>query len=196
MDFLQLNWQQIISAFVVLFAVIDVSGLIPIVIDLKNKGNEIDAGKAAGYSLVTFLVFLFLGNAILHLFHVDISSFAVAGALVIFVMAIEMILGIELFKMDDSPSGSATIVPLVFPLIAGAGSFTTLLSLRAEYSLANIIVALVLNLLLVYVVLKHVSKVEKFIGQGGVYVLRKFFGIILLAIAVKLFASNLSTLLS
>lgn len=195
MEFLHLNWQEITSAFVVLFAVIDVSGLIPIIIDLKNKGNEINAAKAAGYSLITFLAFLFMGNIILQLFHVDISSFAVAGALVIFVMAIEMIFGIEIFKMDDSPSGSATIVPLVFPLIAGAGSFTTLLSLRAEYALSNIIVALVLNLVLVYVVIKHVSKVEKVIGQGGVYVLRKFFGIILLAIAVKLFASNLSTLL-
>lgn len=192
---LQFNIQESISAFVVLFAVIDITGLIPIIIDLKKKSNDINAGKAAIYSLSTFLAFLFMGDMMLKLFNVDISSFAVAGALVIFVMAVEMIFGVEIFKMDG-PAGSTTIVPLVFPLIAGAGSFTTLLSLRAEYNLLNILIALVLNILLVYIVIKNVHWLEKLLGQGGVYVLRKFFGIILLAISVRLFTSNLSILIS
>ena len=131
----------------------------------------------------------------LQLFHVDISSFAIAGSLVIFVMAIEMIFGVEIFKMDG-PAGSATIVPIVFPLIAGAGSFTTLLSLRALYSLLDIIIALVLNILIIYIVIKRVNIIEKLLGKGGVYVLRKFFGIILLAISVRMFIDNLTKLLS
>ena len=187
--------QEIISAFVVLFAVIDITGLVPIIIDLKEKGNEINAGKAAFYSLFSFIVFLFMGNMMLQLFHVDISSFAIAGSLVIFVMAIEMIFGVEIFKMDG-PAGSATIVPIVFPLIAGAGSFTTLLSLRALYSLLDIIIALVLNILIIYIVIKRVNIIEKLLGKGGVYVLRKFFGIILLAISVRMFIDNLTKLLS
>ncbi len=194
MSQLYFSFQEIASAFVVLFAVIDVAGLVPIIIDLKNKGNDLNAAKAFIYSLIVFLAFLFLGDIILRLFGVDISSFAVAGALVIFVMAVEMIFGVEIFKMDG-PEGSATIVPLVFPLIAGAGSFTTLLSLRAEYNLLNIIVALLVNLIIVYIVLKKIHLVERIFGQGGIYVLRKFFGIILLAISVKLFTSNLSALL-
>ena len=187
--------REVISAFVVLFAVIDITGLVPIIIDLKEKGNEINAGKAAFYSLFSFIVFLFMGNMMLQLFHVDISSFAIAGSLVIFVMAIEMIFGVEIFKMDG-PAGSATIVPIVFPLIAGAGSFTTLLSLRALYSLLDIIIALVLNILIIYIVIKRVNIIEKLLGKGGVYVLRKFFGIILLAISVRMFIDNLTKLLS
>lgn len=190
-----MNIQEIISAFVSLFAVIDITGLVPIIIDLKEKGNEINAGKAAFYSLFSFIVFLFMGNMMLQLFHVDISSFAIAGSLVIFVMAIEMIFGVEIFKMDG-PAGSATIVPIVFPLIAGAGSFTTLLSLRALYSLLDIIIALVLNILIIYIVIKRVNIIEKLLGKGGVYVLRKFFGIILLAISVRMFIDNLTKLLS
>lgn len=189
------DFQQIVSAFVVLFAVIDVAGLIPILISLKEKGDQIDARKTAVFSLGTFLAFLFMGDVVLKLFGVDISSFAVAGALVIFGMAIEMIFGIELFKMDG-PKGSATIVPVVFPFIAGAGSFTALLSLRAEYHLSNIIVALILNIAVVYLVIRKLDLIARLIGPGGIYVLRKFFGIILLAISVKLFTSNLATLLS
>ncbi len=194
-NLLHFDIQEIISAFVVLFAVIDITGLFPIIIDLKEKGNEINAGKAAFYSLFSFIVFLFMGNMMLQLFHVDISSFAIAGSLVIFVMAIEMIFGVEIFKMDG-PAGSATIVPIVFPLIAGAGSFTTLLSLRALYSLLDIIIALVLNILIIYIVIKRVNIIEKLLGKGGVYVLRKFFGIILLAISVRMFIDNLTKLLS
>ena len=194
-NLLHFDIQEVISAFVVLFAVIDITGLVPIIIDLNEKGNEINAGKAAFYSLFSFIVFLFMGNMMLQLFHVDISSFAIAGSLVIFVMAIEMIFGVEIFKMDG-PAGSATIVPIVFPLIAGAGSFTTLLSLRALYSLLDIIIALVLNILIIYIVIKRVNIIEKLLGKGGVYVLRKFFGIILLAISVRMFIDNLTKLLS
>ena len=194
-NLLHFDIQEVISAFVVLFAVIDITGLVPIIIDLKEKGNEINAGKAAFYSLFSFIVFLFMGNMMLQLFHVDISSFAIAGSLVIFVMAIEMIFGVEIFKMDG-PAGSATIVPIVFPLIAGAGSFTTLLSLRALYSLLDIIIALVLNILIIYIVIKRVNIIEKLLGKGGVYVLRKFFGNILLAISVRMFIDNLTKLLS
>lgn len=194
-NLLHFDIQEVISAFVVLFAVIDITGLVPIIIDLKQKGNDINAGKAAFYSLFTFIAFLFMGNMMLQLFHVDISSFAIAGSLVIFVMAIEMIFGVEIFKMDG-PSGSATIVPIVFPLIAGAGSFTTLLSLRALYSLLDIIIALVLNIIIIYIVIKRVNLIERLLGKGGVYVLRKFFGIILLAISVRMFIDNLTKLLS
>ena len=186
--------QEIVSAFVVLFAVIDVTGLLPVFIDYQNKGLKISPAKAAIYSLITFVAFHFAGNAILQLFQVDISSFAVAGSLVIFGMAIEMIFGVEIFR-NDGPDGSATLVPIVFPLIAGAGSFTALLSLRALYSLPDILIALVLNIIIVYLVLRYAFLVEKIFGKAFVYVLRKLFGIILLAISVRMFVSNLTKLL-
>ena len=188
------NFQEALSAFMVLFAVIDISGLTPILIDLQQKsGGSVNAGKAAFFSLAVLLIFLFVGDLVLKLFGVDVSSFAVAGALVIFVMAIEMTFGVEIFKFDG-PKDSITIIPVVFPFIAGAGSFTTLLSLRAEYNLLNIIIALVLNIAVVYIVIKKISILEKIFGKGGIYVLRKFFGIILRAISVELFASNISSL--
>jgi len=140
MEIISFRFQDFLSAFIILFAVIDITGLTPIIIDMKQKGQNIIAWKAAVYSLVTFLAFLFMGNMILNLFQVDISSFAIAGALVIFVMAIEMLLGVEIFR-NDGPEGAASIVPIVFPLIAGAGSFTTLLSLRALYGLGSILAA-------------------------------------------------------
>lgn len=145
-------------------------------------------------SYILLVAFLFVGDGLLNLFSVDISSFAVAGSLVIFVLAVEMIFGIPIFK-NDGPSGTASIVPLVFPLIVGAGTLTTLLALRAEYHIINIIIALTLNIIVVYFVLKNVSLVEKVFGKGGVYILRKFLGIILLAISVKLFTSNLTSLI-
>ena len=185
--------QEIVSAFMVLFAVIDVTGLLPVFIDFQNKGMKISPIKAAIYSLIAFVAFLFVGNGILQLFQVDISSFAVAGSLVIFVMAVEMVLGIEIFH-NDGPGGSATLVPIVFPLIAGAGS-TALLSLRALYSLPDILIALVLNIVIVYLVLRYAFLVEKVFGKAFVYVLRKLFGIILLAISVRMFVSNLTKLL-
>lgn len=198
-DLLQINMldiKELISAFIVIFAMIDVTGLTPIAIDIQQKSGPINPGKAASYSLVILLTFLFLGNMVLELFGVDIHSFAVAGAIIIFIMGFEMTAGVEIIKYSDGPKGSSTIVPIVFPLIAGAGTFTALLSLRAEYHLVNIITALVMNIIVVYVVLKNMHILEKKLGAGGIYILKKFFGIILLAMAVKLFTSNLAALIS
>ncbi|MBR0037082.1 MAG: MarC family protein [Bacteroidales bacterium] len=189
------DFKEFLSAFIVLFAIIDVTGLIPVVIDLQEKSGPINAMKAATYSLVILVVFLFAGVTVLDLFGVDINSFAVAGGFVIFLLGIEMTLGIEIFRYTDGPKGSTTLVPVVFPLIAGAGTFTALLSLRAEYSILNIVLGLVANIIIVYLALRNVDKLEKLLGKGGIYVLRKFFGIILIAIAVKLVASNLCTLI-
>ena len=192
--FTNFNFQQILSAFIVLFAVIDIIGAIPIIIDLKDKGKDVNALKATLISFLLLLGFFYAGDILLRLFHVDIESFAVAGAFVIVLLSLEMILDIEIFK-NQGPIKEATLVPLVFPLLAGAGSFTTLLSLRAEYASMNIIVALVLNMLWVYFVVRMTRKVEKVLGKGGIYLIRKFFGIILLAISVKLFMSNITLLM-
>ena len=194
MSFSDISIQELASAFMVLFAVIDITGAVPIINDIQNKGHTISAIKAALASYILLVAFLFVGDGLLNLFSVDISSFAVAGSLVIFVLAVEMIFGIPIFK-NDGPSGTASIVPLVFPLIVGAGTLTTLLALRAEYHIINIIIALTLNIIVVYFVLKNVSLVEKVFGKGGVYIVRKFLGIILLAISVKLFTSNLTSLI-
>ncbi len=187
--------KEIISTFIVMFAVIDIMGSVPIIIGIREKKKTYNPLLAAVISFVILAAFLFVGQAMLGLFGVDVSSFAVAGALVLLVLAIEMIFGIQIFK-DDGPTDSATIVPIVFPLIAGAASFTTLLSLRAEYELINIIIALFLNIVVVYLVLSNIDFIAKKIGKGGIYVMRKFFGIILLAIAVKLITSNLHSLLT
>ena len=192
--FTNFNFQQLLSAFIVLFAVIDIIGAIPIIIDLKDKGKDVNALKATLISFLLLLGFFYAGDILLRLFHVDIESFAVAGAFVIFLLSLEMILDIEIFK-NQGPIKEATLVPLVFPLLAGAGSFTTLLSLRAEYASVNIIVALILNMLWVYFVVRMTRKVERVLGKGGIYLIRKFFGIILLAISVKLFMSNITLLM-
>lgn len=192
--FTNFNFQQILSAFIVLFAVIDIIGAIPIIIDLKDKGKDVNALKATLISFLLLLGFFYAGDILLRLFHVDIESFAVAGAFVIFLLSLEIILDIEIFK-NQGPIKEATLVPLVFPLLAGAGSFTTLLSLRAEYASVNIIVALILNMLWVYFVVRMTRKVERVLGKGGIYLIRKFFGIILLAISVKLFMSNITLLM-
>lgn len=187
--------KEILSAFVVLFAIIDITGSIPIIIDLKQRKGEIKAGRVSIVSFLTLSVFLFVGEGMLNLFGVNVSSFAVAGSIVIFVLAAEMIFDVRIFK-DESPAEASYIVPLVFPLIAGAGAFTTLLSLRAEYEIVNIIIAVALNMFFVFFVLKSTDKIERILGKGSIYILRKFFGIILLAIAVKLFTSNLDPLLN
>ena len=192
--FTNFNFQQILSAFIVLFAVIDIIGAIPIIIDLKDKGKDVNALKATLISFLLLLGFFYAGDILLRLFHVDIESFAVAGAFVILLLTFEMIIDKEILK-KQGPIKEATLVPLVFPLLAGAGSFTTLLSLRAEYASVNIIVALVLNMLWVYFVVRMTRKVEKVLGKGGIYLIRKFFGIILLAISVKLFMSNITLLM-
>ena len=185
---------QIASAFMVLFAIIDILGSIPIILNIKRKGQSVNALRASAIALFILIGFLFSGEAVLRFFNVDIQSFAVAGALIIFIFSIEMILDVEIFR-NHGPEGGSSIIPIAFPLIAGPGSFTTLLSLRAEYATENIIIALILNIIFVFFVLKSTSKIEKIIGEGGIYILRKFFGIILLAIAVKLFTTNLGSLL-
>ena len=189
-----ISLKEIVSAFMVLLAVIDITGSVPIILQIQEKGTPVNPLKAAVLSLIVLVAFLFIGEVVLGLFNVDISSFAVAGALVIFVLACEMIFGIEVFK-NDGPPGSATIVPLVFPLIAGAGTLTTLVSLRAEYHAVNILLAVFLNVIVIYLVLRKISIVERVFGKGGVYLLRKVFGIILLAISVKLFTTNLAILI-
>lgn len=191
---LNFNLTEIASVFMVLFAVIDITGSSPIILGIKSEGGEVYAGKAAILSFIILVTFLFVGNYVLKLFNIDVSSFAIAGALVLFVLATEMVLGIEVFH-NGSMKGSATLVPIVFPLIVGPGALTTAISLRSEFAMENIIVAIVLNMLLVYFVIKYVSLVEKAIGKAGVYILRKFFGVILLAMSVKLFISSLTTLL-
>ncbi len=188
------NFQELVSAFIVLFAIIDVTGSLPIFVDLKSKNKTFSPFKASFFSFLILFSFFFIGEGILHLFNVDVSSFAVAGAIVLFVIGCEMIFGIEIFKIDG-PGNNATMIPIIFPLLAGPGAFTALLSLKAEYSSLNIILALLLNMFIVYIVLKNMHIVEKTIGAAGVYVLRKFFGVILLAISVKLFMSNITGLL-
>lgn len=193
--FSQFSIQEFISAFVVLFAVIDVTGSIPIFLSLKKKGKKINATKAALLSLIMFMGFFYVGEAFLRLFHVDISSFAIAGSLIIFVMAMEMILDIEIFKSSPDSPKDATFIPVVFPLIAGAGGLTTLLSIRSQYADINIILAVLLNVIWVYIVIKLSKKIDRILGAGTIYMLQKFFGIILLAISVKLFTHNLAILL-
>lgn len=186
------NIKEIITATMVLFAVIDIIGSIPIIIDLRLKVGHIQSEKASIVAAFIMILFLFLGEEILNLIGIDVNSFAVAGSFVILFLALEMILGIKLYK-DDVPE-SASIVPLAFPLIAGAGTMTSLLSLKAEYQTINIIIAILINTIFVYAVLKSSKKIEKVIGNGGISVIRKIFGIILMAIAVKLFASNIQGL--
>ncbi|MDR3057993.1 MAG: MarC family protein [Prevotella sp.] len=192
---LDISLTQILSAFVVLFVLIDVSGSIPIFLGFKGEGRDVNPMQAAIYSFIIMTAFLFVGKWVLNMFNVDVSSFAVAGALVIFIISIEMIFGVEIFK-NDAPGGSKTLVPIVFPLIAGPGTFTVLLSMRAEYDVSNIIIALFLNMTIVFLVLKYLNVVEKLLGIGGVYVLRKFFGVIVMAISVKLFTSNINALIA
>ena len=185
------NTVEFLSAFIVLFAVIDPIGIMPIILSIRDKGKIISPNKAVLYSFGLMFLFFFVGDWILNLFGVDINSFAVAGALIIFLMAIEMVLDIEIFKDSSIAANNATMVPVVFPLLAGAGSFTTLLSLKAEYAGVNILLALLLNAVVVYVMLKSTAYLQRLLGKGGIYFTRKFFGIILLAISVKLFTSNL-----
>ena len=187
--------KEIFTAFMVLFAVIDIVGNIPIIIDLRKKAGHIQSEKASIVAGVILIVFLFVGKSILKLVGIDVHSFAVAGAFILFFIALEMILGITLYKQDEDAKLNATVFPLAFPLIAGPGSLTTLLSLRSEFYSENIILAVVINVILIYFVLKTSAKIERFIGQNGINITRKIFGVILLAIAVKLFTSNIKFLL-
>lgn len=189
---MDVNVKDIVSITMILFAVIDIMGSIPIIVDLRTRIGYIESEKATVVSGVIMIAFLFLGEQMLRLIGIDVSSFAVAGAFVLFFLALEMILGIRLYR-DDTPT-TASIVPLAFPLIAGTGVLTTILSLRSQYSNANIIIGIIVNLILVFIVLKSSSKIEKLLGAGGLSVIRKIFGVVLLAIAVKLFSSNVKGL--
>ena len=187
------NYNDALSAFLILFAVIDILGSIPIIVTLRKKVGQVQSEKATLVAGAIMIVFLFLGERILHLLGVDVQSFAIAGSFVLFFLALEMILGITLYK-EESPN-TASIVPIAFPMIAGAGTMTSLVSLRAEFATINIIIAIVLNMVVVYAVLKNTERIERILGSGGLSILRKVFGVILLAIAVKLFFANLIHLL-
>jgi multiple antibiotic resistance protein len=186
------DFKEIATIGMVLFAVIDIVGSIPIIVDLRNKHGHIESEKASLVAAIIMIVFLFIGEEFLKLIGIDVHSFAVAGSFVLFFIALEMILGIRIYR--DTEASSASIVPLAFPLIAGAGTMTTLLSLRSQFYVENIVVAIILNIVVVYGVLKSSSRIEKMLGKTGLGVVRKTFGVVLLAIAVKLFASNVKGL--
>ncbi len=188
---MKLDLNQIVTATMVLFAVIDILGSIPIIIDLRKKVGHIQSEKASIVSALIMIAFLFIGEGILNMVGIDVGSFAVAGSFILFFLAMEMILGITIFKEDEESQKAASVVPLAFPLIAGAGSLTSILSLKAEYYTVNILIAIIVNIIFVYGVLKSSGKIEKLIGKAGIAVIRKVFGIILLAIAVKLFTKNI-----
>ena len=190
---MEINLKEIFTVTMVLFAVIDIIGSIPVIISLRNKVGHIQSEKAAIVSMIIMIVFLFIGQELLNLIGITVNSFAVAGSFVLFFLALEMILGIRLYR--DEEASTASIVPIAFPLIAGTGTMTTLLSLKAEYHDINIIIAIVLNIILVYAVLKSSAKIEKILGNTGLSIIRKVFGVVLLAIAVKLFATNVKALL-
>ncbi len=189
---MEINAKEIFTAGMIIFAVIDILGSIPIIVDLRSRVGKIQSEKASIVAACIMIAFLFVGESILNLIGIDVNSFAVAGAFVLFFLALEMILGIRLYR-DEEPQ-TASIVPLAFPLIAGPGIMTTILALRAEYQTINIVLAIILNIIVVYVVLKLSSKIERIIGSNGLGVIRKVFGVVLLAIAVKLFATNVKGL--
>ncbi len=190
-----ISFVEIFSTFLVMFAIIDITGSIPIFISMRDQGKAIKPLQATTVALLLFVAFYYLGDALLRLFSIDSASFAVAGALVLFILALEMVLGREIIKNDTCTSG-ASIVPVAFPLIAGPGAITALISLRAEYATVNILIGLLLNIILDYFVIRFLDKIANRLGADIIYVLRKFFGVILLAMSVKLFAGNLPMVLS
>lgn len=189
-----LNFKEIFTASMVLFAVIDIVGNIPIVISLRKKAGHIHSEKASIIAAVVMILFLFLGEEILNLIGINVNEFAVAGSFILFFIALEMILGITLFKDDGSSPDIASVFPLAFPMLAGPGTLTTLLSLRAEFALENVIISIILNVIVIYVVLKTSSKLQNILGKNGIGIIQKVFGVILLAIAVKLFTANIQEL--
>jgi multiple antibiotic resistance protein len=191
---MEFNFTEFITATMVLFAVIDIIGAIPIILKVKRKAGDIHSGKASIVALVLMIAFLFIGEKLINFIGIDVNSFAVAGSFVLLFLALEMILGINLFKQDDTDYKTVSIVPIAFPLIAGAGSMTTIISLRAEYAAINIALAIFVNMILVFAVLRLTGRIERLLGEAGIAVLQKVFGIILLAIAVKLFTSNVKVM--
>lgn len=194
--FSEFNIRELIGAFVVLLAICDVPGNLPIVLNIQKKGIHISARRAFWYSLFLMFFFFYAGEAFLHLFGLDISSFAIAGALIIFLISIEMILDINLFCEGTDISSDATLVPVVFPLFIGAGVLTTLLSIRSQYSDINVLLAAFLNCVMIYCTIKLSRMLKKYISQTAIYVIKKFFGMVLLAISVKLFITNITLLIS
>ncbi|MEM6686853.1 MAG: MarC family protein [Bacteroidota bacterium] len=189
---MEFNFKEILTASMVLFAVIDIIGNIPIIIDLRRKTGRIQSGKATIIAGVILTMFLFVGQSMLNLIDIKASQFAIAGSFVLFFLALEMILGITLFKEDgDNALSDASVFPIAFPLVAGPGSLTSILSLRAEFSPENITAAILINMIIMYVVLKASIKIERWLGQNGIRILRKVFGVILLAIAVKIFTTGI-----
>lgn len=186
-----INFKETASVTIILFSIIDIVGSIPVIIDLKQKTGTIQSGKATIVAGIIMIAFLFLGESILRLFGIDVQSFAIAGAIIILLIGFEMILGITLFKHEHADPGTTTIVPIAFPLIAGAGTMTTIVSLRAEFQVVNILLGIAINLALVYLVLKSCVWLENKIGRGGFIIIRKVMGIILIAIAIKLIKTNL-----
>jgi multiple antibiotic resistance protein len=190
MESFALNFKEILSVTMILFAIIDIVGSVPVIIEMRQRAGHVESEKASVAVLVLMIAFLLIGEKMLDIIGLDVASFAIAGSLVIFIIAMEMILGIHLFKANDNMPSTLSIVPLAFPLIAGAGTMTTLLSLKSQYETQNIIAAIVINTLFVYLVLKNVKWIERLLGVGGIEILRKAFGVILLAIAIKLFRNN------
>ena len=191
--FIGFSWGELFKTTTVLFAVIDVVGSVPIILKIKESAGELNAARTSFASFCIMVGFLILGETILKLFGVTIESFAVAGSLILFAMAIEMIFGIKLFR-DEVTGKTASIVPLAFPIIAGAGTMTTLVSLKAEFYQVNIVLAIVINVIIIFAVLKMTKRIEQLLGVGGIAIIKKVFGIILLAIAIKLFTTNLQAL--
>ena len=185
-----LSLKEILSTFLVMFAIIDITGSIPIFVSMRDKGTKIKPFQATGVALLLFIGFYFLGDALLHLFGIDMPSFAVAGSVVLFILAFEMILGRDIIKNEPTSSG-ASIVPIAFPLIAGPGAITAFISLHAEYATVNIMIGLAINIVIDYIVLRYLDKISHWLGPDIIYVLRKFFGVILLAMAIKLFSNNI-----
>lgn len=188
---MHLSFKEIASVSLILFSVIDMIGNVPVIIDLRKKAGHIKSAMATIFAGLLMVVFLFLGSSILGLFGIDVNSFAVAGAIIMFIISLEMILGVTIMQHDSTSSGSASIVPLAFPLIAGAGTLTTIISLKAMYLTENILAGIIINLVFVYLVLKSANWLEKKIGPSGFSVLRRVFGIIVLSIAIKLFKDNI-----
>ena len=193
--FKTINFVEIFSSFIVMAAIIDILGSIPIFVSMKQQNKTIKAGQACLTALGLFLAFFFAGDALLRLFGIDAASFAVAGSFVLFILAVEMILGREIIKNEGGTSG-ASIVPIAFPLIAGPGALTALFSLRADYAIINILIELILNILLDYIVISQLERIQKLMGNNLIFILRKFFGVILLAIAVNMFVNNISVIIA
>jgi multiple antibiotic resistance protein len=185
------EFDKLVTVIFTLFAVIDIIGSIPILIGLKSKMGDIRSMQATIVSGIFMIVFLFVGKQFLNILSLDVHSFAVGGSIVIFLIGLEMVLGKEIFHSDPNPR-SGTVVPIAFPIIAGSGTLTTIMSLKANYEDWYILTAIILNLVIVYLVLKSLDRIEKVLGEAGLTAIRKFFGVILLAIAVKIFGTNLS----